>query len=251
MIFDAERSYGVVRFVDVAPKFDPLASSRYLEQLRALNPSGRLDRYPGSALLAMRELGNHCSYIVCDLDEDSIEDLRVWAGQLGVDATVVADDGNATLYRRISAHDQAFDLFAHIDPYDPWSVGTSGVSALDLAAAITERGGGLMYWYGYSSPDERAWALDELAARTQRASLWCGDILVDTPAGLDIPRDGDLGAATTPGTGFGIVMANVSERTLETCQALGTALSSAYAHGALPNGSAGCLTFTTRHLERT
>jgi len=57
---------------------------------------------------------------------------------------------------------------------------------------------------------------------------------------------GDLGRATTPGTGFGIILANVQASTVSACTAVGNALAGADAGVLLPDGSRGNLLFTTR-----
>lgn len=56
-------------------------------------------------------------------------------------------------------------------------------------------------------------------------------------------RNGDLGAATSAGTGFGLVCANVSSEALQRCCDLGRALSDAYEGRVLPDGSDGSLDF--------
>jgi hypothetical protein len=67
-------------------------------------------------------------------------------------------------------------------------------------------------------------------------------MLVTTADGVT-HSDGDLGQATTPGTGFGIVCANLSRITHERCGQLGHALAEAYAGATLPDGGAGALDF--------
>lgn len=74
--------------------------------------------------------------------------------------------------------------------------------------------------------------------------LWAGDMLV-TGAGGATSADGDLGCATTPGTGFGIVCANLSRRSIETCETLGAELSVLYEDAPLPDGTPGRLDFTS------
>ncbi len=133
---------------------------------------------------------------------------------------------------------------AHIDPYDPCAVGAGGQSALDLAHELIERGVGVVYWYGYDRPEGRAWAFDELSAGRPRTTVWCGDMMITGPG--TAPDDGDLGVATTPGTGFGIVCANVSTPTIDACRALGEGLAAAYDGVPLPDGRPGRLEFTTR-----
>ena len=245
---DAERRYGALRFFDVAKSVPALAASRYLFQLGALNPSSVLTLYPGSALLAMRELGARGTYVLCDVDPTSARDLTTWATRENRVAQVVASDGNETLYDKATTVDDLSDVFVHVDPYDPWLAGTTGVCAIDLAATVASRGGRLMYWYGYSDPDDRAWAFDVLAERARGSHLWCGDIMVTSSGCPSVRSDGDLGAATTPGTGFGIVTASVSSRAVAACESLGEALRLAYEDATLPEGGSGRLDFTVRSV---
>jgi 23S rRNA A2030 N6-methylase RlmJ len=243
---DAERRYGAVSFVGLARTVPELASSHYLRHLRELNPDGAIGTYPGSSLLAMLELRGDCSYVLCEKDAGSCTDLADWSSRLGIDALVVPSDGNSALYAQLADCDDTRGLVAHIDPYDPWQAGPGGVCALDLAAAVADAGGGLVYWYGYSEPAERAWAFDELARRVDATSLWCGDILVESRTGSRVRDDGDLGEATTPGTGFGIVTANVAPEVVAACRSLGVALSAAYSETPLPDGTPGRLDFVAR-----
>ena len=246
MVDDAERRYGASRFVEIAPASALLGASRYLHALRALDGTGPLRRYPGSPLLAMQELGTECSYVFCDLAGESTDDLRQSSERLGVSARVVGTDGMSALHERQETIDDARHVFAHVDPYDPHALGPAGLSALDLAVEVAARGAGIMYWYGYSRPDERAWAFDELAGRSDGSGWWCGDMLVESTGTPRTEPDGDLGDATTPGTGFGIVTANVSTAAVAACAALGAALAAAYEGAPLPDGRPGRLDFTTR-----
>ncbi len=241
---DAERRYGAVTFVDKAPTTTALASSRYLHHLRALNP-GAFALYPGSALLAVCELGSECAYTLCEIDGASAHDLIEWSARSDAGATVVQSDGNRALCDVLGAVDDARSLLVHVDPYDPW-LAPDGISALDLAAAVAERGAGLVYWYGYSDPAQRAWAFEELRSRIGETYLWCGDVMVEGRDGPRVRADGDLGDATTPGTGFGIVTANVSRDAIAACGMLGAALSAAYANVPLPEGRPGRLDFVSR-----
>jgi hypothetical protein len=102
----------------------------------------------------------------------------------------------------------------------------------------------LVYWYGYDRPERRAWAFDEVSEGSHDPSVWCGDVMVTAPGAERV--DGDLGVATTPGTGFGIVCANVSLNAIHACQQLGEELTAAYADVHLPDGRPGHLEFTTQ-----
>jgi hypothetical protein len=248
MVDDPERSYGVRRFLKVAPRFPALARSHYLAHLSSMSHSaGQLTSYPGSPMLAALELGSECSYLVCDLDPSSVTNLRAAAVQLGLASRVqVLDtDGMTALHQALLSLEQdGSTTVAHIDPYDPRAVGPSGLSALDLARELIARRVGLVYWYGYDRPGRRAWAFDELAEGAHDPTIWCGDVMVTAPGAE--PVDGDLGVATTPGTGFGIVCANLSINAIHACQQLGEELTAAYDDVPLPDGRPGHLEFTTQ-----
>ena len=243
MVEDAERRYGALRFAEVARAFPALARSRYLAHLRSLNPApGPWTSYPGSPLLGMLELGAAASYVFCDTDEASVADLKAAASRLQLDSRVrvVASDGMTTVHESLDS--LVGTVLVHIDPYDPWATGPSGLSTLDLARELMERGMGVVYWYGYNHPERRAWAF---ATLNQGASstLWCGDVMIASPGTR--ASDGDLGVATTPGTGFGVVCGNISGEAINLCRELGEELVRAYERVPLPDGSSGCLDFIT------
>lgn len=129
----------------------------------------------------------------------------------------------------------------HVDPFDPRASTPGGLSALALAGEVAGTGAGLVYWYGFDEPAGRAWAFRELSRRTT-AGLWCGDIMVTDADGGG--RPGDLGRASTPGTGCGVVLANVAPGTLAACAAPGHALAGVYTDVRLPDGTTGGLDFT-------
>jgi 23S rRNA A2030 N6-methylase RlmJ len=238
IVRDGERQFGILRFLDVAAGSSALARSRY-RAVAGSWLSGR-ELYPGSALLAMTMLGDEISYLLCDLDPGSAADLRRWARELGLHRCEVAQaDGMAAIAAWLD-HQPGEPGLVHIDPFDPDARGPSGYSALDLAARVASSGTPLVYWYGYDEPGDQAWAYARLTAQTS-APLWCGDILVTGTS----RTDGDLGRATTAGTGFGVILANLQPGTAAACAAVGNALADAYADVLLPDRSRGCLAFTT------
>jgi 23S rRNA A2030 N6-methylase RlmJ len=236
---DPEREFGILRFLEVAPRFPALARSRY-RAIAASYVKGDRSLYPGSALLAMTVLGDASSYLLCDLDPESITDLRRWSRLLGLRSCEVAEtDGLAAVAAWLDGEARGAGL-VHIDPFDPDARDPGGYSALELAARVADSGTRLVYWYGYDEADEQAWAHKKLATLT-RAPLWYGDVLVTGASNAP----GDLGRATTPGTGFGVVLANLYAGTAGACAALGNALCDAYADAILPDGSPGNLAFTS------
>lgn len=245
MVADTERRFGVLAFTDAASAAPALSRSRYLRHLQSMNPGlESLSSYPGSPLLAMLELRDSASCLFCDIDEASVADLEAEASRLGLEANVqvVASDGMTALHESIAKVDGT--TLAHIDPYDPRAAGPCGLSALGVAGELIDRDIGLVYWYGYDRPERRAWAFDELGSRANQARVWCGDVMIGSHG--DATFDGDLGVATTPGTGFGVVCANVSREAIDACERLGEALARVYDAIPLPDGTPGYLDFTTR-----
>ena len=240
VVHDGEREFGVLRFLEVAPRYAALARSRY-RAIAASYVNGDRGLYPGSALLAMTALGDASSYLLCDLDPESVTDLRRWSRELGLRSCKVAQtDGMAAVAALLDGKAPGPGL-VHIDPFDPDARSPGGYSALELAARVADSGTPLVYWYGYDEPGDQAWAYQKLATLT-RTPLWCGDVLVTGASNAP----GDLGRATTPGTGFGVILANLQAGTAGGCAALGDALSDAYADAIFPDGSPGNLAFTSR-----
>lgn len=251
MVDDAERRYGALGVWDAATVGGApgLAGSRYLAALRAVNgPGERLTRYPGSARLAMAELGDGATYLLCDTDPVSAGSLRAAAAETGLDGRidVVEGDGRNVLAAALAGAADPGSVLAFVDPFDPWAVGPGGRSALGLGRCLLAAGAALVYWYGYDRPERRCWALDELAEGGHGAALWCGDIRVTAWGEPAVRDDGDLGTATTPGTGCGIVCGHVSAPALRRAAAVGEALVATYAGARLPGGGPGRLELTIR-----
>ena len=194
----------------------------------------------------MSELGAKADYVLCETDPASAADLSAWVTRLrlGGRVTIVERDGPIALHDALEGNDPA-PVLTHIDPFDPWSRGKGGLSALDVTGELAEAGVRTVYWYGYDQPELRTWALEEIG-RLTGAPLWCGDLLVtSSEPRAEIPA-GDLGVATTAGTGFGIVCAHLAARTLESCEALGRALAAMWRGVPLPGGETGGLDFAVR-----
>lgn len=176
---------------------------------------------------------------MCDLDRESVTDLRRWSRELDLHNCEVAEaDGMAAVAARLDSETHRPGL-VHIDPFDRDARAPGGYSALQLAARVVDSGTGLVYWYGSEEPGAQGRAHKQLAALT-RAPLWCGEVTV-TGANDSL---GDLDHSATLRT-FGIILANVQEGTAGACSALGNALSRAYDDAVLPDGAPGILAFTS------
>jgi 23S rRNA A2030 N6-methylase RlmJ len=239
MVDDEERRYGVLGFRSWQ-RSATLTAARYTQVLAPfINAEPSL--YPGSALQAMTVLGAAGTYRLCDLDPTSASDLRSWAERLHLpDCQVTEGDGMTAVQEWLP---EPLPTVVHIDPFDPFEHPPGAPSAIELASAVADAGHTLVYWYGYSSPTERHWAAEEIR-RHSSAPLWWGDFMVNAADG-SVRHDGDLGKATTPGTGSGVVLANISRHVTETCEALAEALRDTYAGQTLPTGESGRLDATT------
>jgi hypothetical protein len=245
MVHDAERRYGVSGFLDglaAPPDTRPALTTAAFTQLVAGFVNGHPAVYPGSALQAMTLLGDGCSYLLCDKDPASADDLRDWAVRLKLSDCYVAERDGMTAVREWLAI-SGKPTVVHIDPFDAFGREGGGPSAIEFAAEVAEAGHQLVYWYGVDNPEERAWASNDIRSRTN-APLWWGDLMVGTLAG-PLPNDGDLGVATTAGTGCGVVLANVSASLMARCESLGHALVAHYDGRSLPDGKPGRLHLDT------
>ena len=238
VVHSGGREYGFLHFLEVAPQFPVLARSPYCAIASSYVQSDRR-LYPGSALLAMTVLGDTTSYLLCDLDRDSVIDLRRWSRELDLhNCEVVEADGMAAVAARLDSETHRPGL-VHIDPFDRDARAPGSYSALQLAARVADSGTGLVYWYGYDEPGTQGLAHKQLAALT-RAPLWCGEVTVTGANDSLADRDHSATLRT-----FGIILANVQEGTAGACAALGNALARAYDDAVLPDGARGNLAFTS------
>jgi 23S rRNA A2030 N6-methylase RlmJ len=243
VVDDPERSYGVLAFDNVVDRDPVLGGAAYATVLSTLRSDSKLTAIPGGPLVAMDVLGNAAEYLFCDLDPDSSESIRRVAASRGIrTARVLAADGMESAHVAIATREAA-SVVVFVDPFDHHAAGPSGMSALDLALEVARAGARLVYWYGYSTIDRRHWIVDELAPSIGALDWWCGDVMVSA-ADADMTA-GDLGEASSPGTGSGLVCVNVSTPTVERCSELGTALAAAYRDRPLPSGRTGRLDFLT------
>ena len=244
-----DRDYGVYRFIERAAGVPELAESRYAAELRRLAAAGQAPTsFPGSALLAMRMLGDDAEYLLCDLDPESAASLRAAAAELGLserEAVREADGMTTVVEEARRLKDESEDVVVTIDHFEPFEV-AGGVSALELAASLIEDNFKVIYWYGYDTPEQRSYPMGVLReyAREAGTSVWCGDLMLVAAAGQSEQEvEQLLAGAEGPGAGCGVVCGNFSPASLERCERLGEAVAAAWADARLPNGSPGALEF--------
>ena len=240
---DAERRFGVLTFNDILERDATLRDSAYAAVLSTLRSGSTLAVIPGGPLVALEVLGPDATYLFCDLDQASAANIREAAARREArSARVLTSDGIQSVHAALAEHGTA-KVVVFIDPFDHYAVSPSGLSALDVAVEAARRGAVLVYWYGYNRIDRRHWILDEFTQREAALDWWCGDLMVSAEH-ADL-TEGDLGVASSPGTGSGLLCINASAATTERCTALGTALARAYRDSTLPSGDAGRLDFLT------
>lgn len=243
MVDDPERQFGVLGFLDETASDDALAQAAFPRVVSGFT-NDEPSTYPGSALQAMTLLGDDCAYLLCDLDPVSVEDLSTWAARLGLRRCEVAQrDGMAAVSAWLG---DPSPMVVHVDPFDPFERTGDGPSAVELAGQVADAGHTLVYWYGFSDLGERAWALDAIKGLTG-TPLWCGDLMVTRRDG-GTRSDGDLGEGTTPGTGCGVVLANVPPALTKRCETLAHALVDQYDGRELPTGGPGALDLNVHPL---
>jgi 23S rRNA A2030 N6-methylase RlmJ len=241
---DPERRFGVRYFRAEAGADDVLASTRYYATLVACLAAGRAGVCPGSAVVAMDALGVPAGYVLCDMDPESAETLRSAAKESGLEGRVevVESDGMTEVARRVlgGTASSAARSLVFVDPFEPEAVGPSGLSALSLTDELIKAGVPTVYWYGYSSPKERCWAWEKLS-KDKSKPIWCGDIMVRRDGDPNEEAAGDLGRASTPGTGSGVVLANVDDGVVTRLQSIALSLERLYRQTPLPDGRTGNL----------
>jgi hypothetical protein len=174
------------------------------------------DVYPGSPLLAIRALGQKAGYIFCDIDPESVADLRTASADL--EAQVIEGDGASSIYAEAQLADdvEPADVLVHIDPPEPhgrWMPDSK--TPLELAGWLADAGYRVFFWYKYDSSEQRGWAGDEIGRLAPDAELWCGDALM--PASFVFPdRSGAWGCV--------VVLANATSAEIDVCERVGHAL---------------------------
>jgi 23S rRNA A2030 N6-methylase RlmJ len=237
------RDYGIFRLLESGQQSAIISRSRYYCEMEELADGQQLpSSYPGSPLLAMRILGSDAAYLFCDLDPESIATLDEAAEALGLSGRVrcARADGLKTVREASRAYaGDPGEVVVHVDPFDPFDETEPGLSAVSLASELAVRGFRVIYWYGYDSPEQRAWPWKEI--QQPRSSRWCGDLIVRS--NLD---GGSLAPMSeiAPLIGAGLVCANLDPATCVALQRLGEAFASLYetAH-LLEPGASGALEF--------
>lgn len=248
-----EKDYGVFYFLEHADESDALNSSSYNRLLKSLVKTKELKTYPGSPFIAMRLLKD-CSFIFCDTDEESLDNIESAARKLKIppkSIRVVERDGVPALAEfaaKVPLKD-VDTVLAFIDPYRLFVKSDNDMNALELFAHLSQRGVKTVLWYGYDSDEYREMIficvripfMNVDSEMLVTPSLWCADI--------NLVAMEDSTFNEPPGVfGCGIICANLSDKAIKTCDKLGYELSAIYESAVLPDERSGALVYRSMPL---
>jgi 23S rRNA (adenine2030-N6)-methyltransferase len=139
-----DRDYGIYWFLDHSNVEPILGQSRYRELLMTAFDDPFPSHYPGSAELAMRQVGAEAArYVLCETDRYSADSLREAAARntLTDRVTVLEADGMDAVLERADGHPRPESVLVHIDPFDPYQPSPKNqVHAVELTRRLASRG---------------------------------------------------------------------------------------------------------------
>jgi 23S rRNA A2030 N6-methylase RlmJ len=246
---DPARDYGLLHFLRVGSEVPILKESVYY-RLAARFVGNDPALYGGSPALSLSLLGEtDTDFLFCDVEADSIMNIRMMSPKLGVPPErlrLVHGDGLEALRTaaRAARPEDVAEALAFLDPVDPLEACADHPRALELFAELSRIGVQTLLWYGYGTEAEQQAFHAALAAQLKQErldpvthNLWIGEIRLMHVRGFEEGFD--------PGVlGCGLLCANLSSSSLTLGTQLGQALERIYAGVMLPNGQRGDLTFT-------
>jgi 23S rRNA A2030 N6-methylase RlmJ len=245
------RDFGIYYFLDHAQKSQSLVNSAYVRLLSASTGLGTgrgyPGMYPGSPSIAMALLEGNASFLFCDIDAESINDIRSRATELGLSSQTVSvkhTDGIPALASALShlSNREALSTLTFIDPYRPLDRSANGLNSVQLMFLLGSVGVKTVLWYGYCSREERTALLDGVGqylseCDSPRLQIWRGDVSLKA---INDPKFNE----NTGVLGCGIVCANLSRQSITECRRLGKALVGVYEAATFPSGHNGALRYT-------
>jgi len=235
-----ERDHGIYHLLRSVEKSDVIRGAKYMDVLRGIPNFPHLESCPGGPLVAMSVLGNRATYVFCDLDNDSLEDIERMAGALKLQDKVrtAHADGVATISSESAA--DSSHVLAFIDPFRPFEKSACGVSPSELCFELARSGCKCIFWYGFGSASERESCWSHFSCPSDkehpRVQPWIGEIVLETvEKGLPSFDPGVLGCA--------VVCSNLMETTIAAIVRTGAALAGLYVGYRFPEGASGALSF--------
>ena len=241
--------FGLGYFLRQAGAAPRLARSAYYRLLETLRSADGLQFGPGSPWLAMARLGQDLRrYLFCDVDAESLHNIidAAHAAELPEAKVECVQDDGVSIVRGaglLLPEHWASSTLVLIDPYAMAETSpVAGITPVDLACELTNRGIKTVLWYGFADSAQRQACCAALAASIDKYKLspirhgfWRGEIALRA---LDDPQ------FVPPGLGgCGLWCTNLSTAAQGSCAELGKALAGLYQTAPLPTGGLGALTF--------
>jgi 23S rRNA A2030 N6-methylase RlmJ len=187
-VIPPERAHGIHTFWRLIDSSAGLRLSPFGRALRnsgaasAVTTTAPLRQIPGSALLARRLWGREVRrFLLCDTDADSLLNIRqVLPTAGGGDREMAADtlecvqEDGITVLRGAGVllpAEWAATVLAFLDPYELEAVSDAGISALQLACELANRGIKVLAFYGFDDEAGRRHRQDVIRRELTKALL--------------------------------------------------------------------------------
>jgi hypothetical protein len=251
-----ERAHGIHTFWRLADTSAALRESHYARALAKSMPprpgtgATPLRHIPGSALIARRIWGRQARrFLFCDIDADSLLNIRkelpaaagAGGGEIAPDTLeCVPEDGVSVLRGAglLLPAEWTASVLAFLDPYDLEALSDAGITALQLACELANRGIKVLAFYAFDDDTVRRRVQEAIRSEIARVRL-------TGPNGSAGQRFEGALNAVPPGPrcptqwGFGMLGLNLPAETLSAIDGRLRTLEAAYAGVELAAGVSG------------
>ncbi|MCL2546810.1 MAG: hypothetical protein FWE06_06405 [Oscillospiraceae bacterium] len=234
--------YGILKVLQ-SSRDDVFVNSEYCKILKA-NGMGNL-RYTGSPGLAMETLSNKANYFFHDLEQEALNDVKIFAQYKELQnhvKTICGDSINAFLN-----NDYVIDCndFIFFDPYCPFDKNEKGYNFFDIFTKAIISKSKILLWYGYESivGQQEILAQFRTLANEHKIEIWSFDVWQKnmTWSGCEI----------NPGVpGCGIACVNLSDESVTIIKQQLAFIENCYAN-AIYNGNDAMLLVETNRFHCT
>ncbi|HEB61041.1 MAG TPA: 23S rRNA (adenine(2030)-N(6))-methyltransferase RlmJ [Phycisphaeraceae bacterium] len=233
-----ERNHGIYHFLNAAEVNSTLRNTVFFNLLQELpGRDGKPNVYPGSPYIELTLLSRHnTGFIFCDLDDTSLENINLAAGDLNVSpqrVTCRSADGITTMMSAIADVGKDKTTLLHIDPFRLLDCNNQGYSSVDLFIQAALAGIKTLLWYPILSqeeiPSEAVTVVSEHLVKNSypdHLRFPTGEIRLKDCILYDSNNRPISGETLLPGCG--IMYANISDDLVKRCSELGHELADTY-----------------------
>jgi 23S rRNA A2030 N6-methylase RlmJ len=236
----AERAHGIHHFAALLQNNDTLRLSGY-GKIIGMTWKDQPLQIPGSTLLARTLLGENIRrYLLCDIDDDSLQSVQQTLLKKGVPPhrelpqdklECVHDDGISVLRGAgvLLPEKWTNSTLAFLDPEEFASPTDAGITALELACELGNRGVPVLMFYSFKDAESRVARTRQLQAGLEKGCL----------AGKSVCIEGNLKAPPPAATqwGFGLMGLCLRPDAVEAMDQKLRALAGAYEKATLGDGT--------------